>query len=98
MKFCLTNRLQCVVVNAVKSIYRECVAGIPQGSILGPFLISTTFHNYAKNDMQMYEDDAATYTSAKNTQEAGHILPSAMALVQNWSLTHVWMTFSKQNK
>lgn len=86
----------CVVVNAVKSTYRECVAGIPQGCILGPILISTTFHKHTK--MQMYEEDAATYTSAKNTQEAGRILPSAMALVQDLFPTHVCMMFSKQNK
>lgn len=48
--------------------------------------------------MQMYKEDAATYTSAKNTAEAGRILPSAMALVQDWFPTHVCMMFSKQKQ
>uniref|UniRef100_A0A8C6SXY0 Reverse transcriptase domain-containing protein n=1 Tax=Neogobius melanostomus TaxID=47308 RepID=A0A8C6SXY0_9GOBI len=111
MKSYLTNRMQCVVVNGVKSPYRECTVGVPQGSILGPVLFSLYINDLPdacrNTQIQMYADDAVIYTPAKNIQEAGRILTSEMAQVQNWlsksclllnTKKTVCMMFSKQNK
>lgn len=101
MKSYLSDRKQCVFIDGIKSPYLKCPAGVPQGSILGPILVSLYINdlpNVCKSiNIQMYADDAVIYTYAKNVQEASQILTLAMIHVEEWLTKSCLLLNTKKN-
>ena len=84
----LTHRQQRVINNGKLSELREVNAGVPQGSVLGPFLFilfANDIGNFIeRGQINCYADDAVIYTSAKNIKEAEKQLQICINAVEEW--------------
>ena len=68
----LEGRSQAEYANGVYSSMLRVKAGVPQGSVLGPFLFSVYSNDLPKIiktcNMHMYADDVQLYTSCRLTE------------------------------
>ncbi|KAJ1162781.1 hypothetical protein NDU88_003246 [Pleurodeles waltl] len=70
------------------STVRPVLAGVPQGSILGPFLYNT-FTNYIpkdlkKTDLALYADDVAVIYQSFSKKEAAKNLEALLSKISGW--------------
>lgn len=67
---CLTNRQQIVNLEGFfLSAYKSIHAGIPQGSVLGPFLFLLYINDIAdgiSNNIRLFADDTSLFTIVDN--------------------------------
>ena len=73
----LSGRSQRVVLNGQTSFWRPVLAGVPQGSILGPllFLIYTTdLPNQLKSNVKLFADDTSLLTIVRDKNESANII------------------------
>ena len=83
----LGGRMQAVKISGVFSEFRSVTCGVPQGSILGPFL----FLIYV-NDMKaavnckllLYADDSALLASSSDVSEIEDVLSRELESVSEW--------------
>jgi hypothetical protein len=84
----LSNRTQRVVNNGNLSEIREVRAGVPQGSVLGPFLFilfANDIGNFIeKGQINCYADDAVIYVSSDNLKDAQNQLQRCINAVEEW--------------
>ena len=92
----LTNRTQTVRIGSVSSEPSICLSGVPQGSILGPILLSLYISPIGQivSDFgishQQYADDAQLYISLKSTTVGTSISHLETCL----STLHSWLCFN----
>ena len=105
LKSSLTNRFQRVVLNGQTSNWTEILAGVPQGSILGPPLFFLIFINDIPDGIQsnikFFANDTSIFSVIKDSISASVTLNEDLDLISNW--TYTWkMSFnpdpSKQAK
>ena len=73
----LSRRLKRVVLNGHMSSWRTVLAGVPQGSVLGPlpFLIYINdLPNELKSHAKLFADDTSLYTTVKDKNVNANIL------------------------
>ena len=84
----LSGRLQRVVLNGDTSVRRPVLAGVPQGSMLGP-LFSLIYINDLPNELKsnekLFADDISLFTIVKDKNESANILNNDLMLVSNWA-------------
>ena len=86
----LTNRQQCVVIQGCKSTYQNIMAGVPQGSVLGPLLFLMYINDICTgltSIVQLYADDTSLFRIVRNrniTSAIGH-MNSDLLMIQRWS-------------
>ncbi len=84
----LSGKIQCVNICGVLSSNMKCTAGVPQGSVLGPLLLSLYINNLPQQHhwivLQIYADDNALYTHADTPELAAKKLSVAMKRVTEW--------------
>lgn len=83
----LSNRKQCVRINATISNVVENKLGVPQGSILGPLLFIiyiNEFSNILKScKLQMFADDTLVYLTDRNIESKIDIINSELEILYN---------------
>lgn len=65
----LTERTQCVSIDGLKSDFSEISKGVPQGSILAPFLFSISINTIGK-ELHLYADETVIYSVAPSLNQA----------------------------
>ena len=83
----LSGRFQRVVLNGQTSSWKPVLAGVPQGSILGPrlFLIYINdLPNKLKSNAKLFADDTSLFTIIKDKNESANILNNNLQLISKW--------------
>ena len=80
----LSGRLQRVILNGQTSSWRPILAGVPQGSILGPLLFLIYINdlpNQLKSNAKLFADDTPLFTIVKDEKESATVLNNDLSLI-----------------
>ena len=84
----LSDRKRQVFIDGVQSDFCNVTCGIPQGSILGPFLFTIYIIDLPSCNLfstpRMYADDTTLTTSAEDPCVLEHKMNYDMNLIQSW--------------
>ena len=84
----LADRKQRVCMNGYHSNWSSINAGVPQGSILGPFLFLLFINDIVdvvSNKMKLFADDTSLYCIVDDQNEAAESLNSDLNSLSNWA-------------
>ena len=73
----LSDRFQRVLLKGQTSSWRPVLTGVPQGSILGPFLFLIYINelpNELKSNAKLFADDTSLFTILKDKPDSANIL------------------------
>ena len=85
----LSVRFQRVVLNEQTSSWRPILAGVPQGSILGPFLFVIYINdlpNGLKTNAKLFADSTSLFTIAKDKKALNNDLTLISKWAFNWKM------------
>ena len=80
---CLSGRFQRVSLNEQNLLWRPVLAGVPQGSILGPLLFIVCINNWP-NELKLYADDTSLFTIVRDKNESANILNNDLLSISRW--------------
>ena len=84
----LKGRRQCVKINGVNSKFLTILAGVPQGSILGPILfnlfINDFYYIFESASLYGFADDHSISAKSKSLEELKQILTSESNVAIKW--------------
>ena len=84
----LSDRFQRVILNGQTSSWRPVIAGVPQGSILGPLLFLVYIKNLPnelKSSIKLFADDTSLFTIVKDKNESANTLNNDLLLISKWA-------------
>ena len=84
----LSSRFQRVVLNGETSSWRPILAGVPEGSILGPLLFLIYINdlpNQLKSNAKLFADDTSLFTIVKDENESANVLNNDLLLISKWA-------------
>ena len=88
----LQDRQQSVCIQGISSSSTRVPSGVPQGSVLSPFLFAAHMGSLVPHDpktlMLKYADDIVTITPIEGSSEAAIIIKSEIACVNSWCHSH----------
>ena len=82
----LSGRFQRIILNGQHSSWKPILAGVPQGSILGPLLFLIYINdlpNELKSNVKLFADDASLFTIVKDINAS--ILNNDLLLISKWA-------------
>jgi hypothetical protein len=89
LKSYLTDRQQRVTINGAKSPWGKILAGVPQGSVLGPLLflifINDITHIIRRCKIRLFADDTCLFVEVDEPAEAAAILNENLQKIQEWA-------------
>ena len=92
----LSERFQRVVLNGQASEWRKVLAGVPQGSILGPLLFLIFINDIPANlecNVKIFADDTSLFSLVRDPNESSAKLGRDLGRVARW--VHQWkMSFN----
>ena len=101
LKSYLSNRMQYTINNDQSSSMLPITIGVPQGSVLGPFLFLVYINdlpNSCDSKVILYADDAALICADKTYQGLKMISESEIHNVENWIISNkLTLNYSKTN-
>ena len=94
----LSDRTQCVVLSGSSSDTVPILAGVPQGSILGPLLFLVYINDIVSDigsSIRLFADDTTLYVIVDDPQNAAARLNSDLQKINDWAST--WLvTFNPE--
>ena len=99
LKNYLSDRKQLVFVNSSCSDYLETTAGVPQGSVLGPFLFLIFINDIVDNLVsvaRLFADDTSMSASSSEKHEIENTLNDDLNTLKEWS--HNWLVTFNPSK
>ena len=84
----LSDRFQRVILNGQTSSWRPVIAGVPQGSILGPLLFLVYINdlpNELKSRVKLFADGTSLFTIVKDKSESVNTLNNDLLLISKWA-------------
>ena len=85
----LEDRQQRVTINGVYSPWGKILAGVPQGSVLGPLLflifINDITHVIRRCKIRLFADDTCLFIEVDQPEEAAQILNENLGRIQEWA-------------
>ena len=84
----LSDRFQRVLLNGQASSWRPVLAGVPQGSILGPLLFLIYINdlpNELKSNAKLFADDTSLFTIVQDKTESANILSNDLSEISKWA-------------
>ena len=84
----LSNRRQRVVINGQASDWASVLAGVPQGSILGPLLFLIFINDIVKHigcSIRLFADDTSLYIIVDCPLQAGQLLNRDLNAISIWA-------------
>ena len=84
----LSGRFQRVLLNGQSSSWKPVLAGVPQGSILGPLLFLVYINdlpNGLKSNAKLFADDISLFTVVKDRNVSANILNNDLQLISQWA-------------
>ena len=95
----MSHRKQKVFLGSSYSELKETTAGVPQGSVLGPFLFLIYFNDIANNLLsiaRLFTDDTSLSFSARSLQDIEGVLSHDLTIVAEWAKQ--WLVNFNPNK
>ena len=84
----LSDRFQRVLLNGQASSWRPVLAGVSQGSILGPLLFLIYINdlpNELKSNAELFADDTSLFTIVKDKTASANILSNNLSEISKWA-------------
>ena len=84
----LSGRFQRIVLHGQTSSWRPVLAGVPQGSIMGPLLFLIYINdlpNELKSNVKLFVDDTSVFTVVKDKNESANILNNVLQSISTWA-------------
>ena len=98
----LSDRKQSVVIDGYQSNTKLINAGVPQGSVLGPFLFLLFINDITDNitsNIKLFADDTSLYIvidSENDIEAAANILNDDLSSISSWA--NLWQILFNPNK
>ena len=76
LKDFLSDRLQRVTINGQASEWHSILAGVPQGSILGPLLFLIFINdlpNGLRSSVKIFADDTSLFSTNRNSEQCAYL-------------------------
>ena len=96
---CLSGRRQRVVLNGQASDWTQVLAGVPQGSILGPLLFLLYINDIVKHigcSVRLFADDTTLYIIVECPNAAARCLNADLQTISQWA--EDWLVNCNANK
>ena len=84
----LSNRQQRVVLNGQHSDWRNVLAGVPQGSVLGPLLFLVYINDLPdslRSTTKLFADDTSLFSIVYNVQRSFEDLSNDLCAIEKWA-------------
>ena len=84
----LTDRSQRVLLNGQCSNWQTILAGVPQGSILGPLVFLIYINDLPdrlKSKIKLFADDTSLFSVVKNKEESASDLTNDLDMISKWA-------------
>ena len=88
LKHYLTDRSERVLLNGQCSNWQPILAGVPEGSILGPLFFLIYINDLPdglKSNVKLFADDTSLFSVVKNKEESASDITNDLDMISKWA-------------